>query len=66
MIRDFFFQTREEMKQLLESIARINEAKRYGTRDFESHIIVDGGIKNDVAGEKALQLLSLVLEVLSM
>ena len=53
------------MKQLLESIARINEVKQYGNRNFESHIIVDGGIKNDVTGEKALQLISLVLEVLS-
>jgi pentose-5-phosphate-3-epimerase len=53
------------MKQLLESIARINEVKQYGNRTFESHIIVDGGIKNGVTGEKALQLLSLVLDVLS-
>ena len=53
------------MKQLLESIARINEVKQYGNRNFESHIIVDGGIKNGVTGEKALQLLGLVLDVLS-
>ena len=53
------------MKQLLESISLINAAKQFGTRHFESHIIFDGGIKGNVIGDKALQLLSLVPEVLS-
>ncbi|XP_063437912.1 uncharacterized protein LOC134718963 [Mytilus trossulus] len=57
-------ETRDEMKQLLESISLINAAKQYGTRHFESHIIFDGGIKGNVIGDKALQLLSLVPEVL--
>ena len=53
------------MKQLLESIALINAAKQAGSRHFESHIIFDGGIKGNVIGDMALQLLSLVPEVLS-
>ena len=53
------------MKQLLESIALINHAKQTGSRHFESHIIFDGGIKGNVIGDMALQLLSLVPEVLS-
>ena len=57
-------ETRDEMKQLLESIALINAAKQTGSRHFESHIIFDGGIKGNVIGDMALQLLSLVPEVL--
>ena len=60
----YFLQTREEMKQLLESIAHINAAKQIGTRHFESHIIFDGGIKGNTITNKALQLLGLVPEVL--
>ena len=54
------FQTEQEMKQLLDSLNRINLAQRRGERHFESHIFFDGGVRDTVLSEFALQLISLL------
>ncbi|KAK7093696.1 chitin synthase chs-2-like [Littorina saxatilis] len=54
----------EEMRQLLESIRLINEAKTGGDRYFESHIIFDNGVRQKELSEFALTLISLLGETL--
>ncbi|XP_029657956.2 chitin synthase chs-2-like isoform X2 [Octopus sinensis] len=49
-----------EMKQLLESINRVNVAQFESIRHFESHVFFDGGVKGSKPTEFALQLLSLL------
>ncbi|GAB1607942.1 chitin synthase chs-2-like [Argonauta hians] len=49
-----------EMKQLLQSINRVNQAQFESIRHFESHIFFDGGVKGSKPSEFALQLLSLL------
>lgn len=53
-----------EMKQLLESINRVNAAQHRSVRHFEAHIFFDGGVKETQPTEFALQLLSLLPETL--
>ncbi|KAL5019917.1 hypothetical protein ScPMuIL_002809 [Solemya velum] len=53
-------ETDYEMKQLLESINRVNQALSEGDRHFESHIFFDGGVKEMVPSEFVLQLVALI------
>ncbi|XP_046329399.2 uncharacterized protein LOC124113182 isoform X2 [Haliotis rufescens] len=53
-----------EMRQLLQSINKINLARANDDRFFESHVIFDGGIRNKNISEFALQLLTLLKETL--
>lgn len=48
------------MKQLLQSINRVNRALGEGDRHFESHIFFDGGVKDMVPSEFVLQLVGLL------
>lgn len=52
------------MKQLLESISRINSAQAEGDRHFESHVFFDGGVKDKNPSERVLQLVSLLKSTL--
>lgn len=54
------------MKQLLESINRVNAAQHRSVRHFEAHIFFDGGVKETQPTEFALQLLSLLPETLGL
>ncbi|KAL3887058.1 hypothetical protein ACJMK2_027014 [Sinanodonta woodiana] len=48
------------MRQLLESINRINHAQSFGKKHFESHIFFDGGVNKDSSPtDFALQLIAL-------
>ncbi|KAK3596693.1 hypothetical protein CHS0354_038030 [Potamilus streckersoni] len=48
------------MRQLLESINRINHAQSMGQKHFESHIFFDGGVNKDSSPtDFALQLIGL-------
>ncbi|CAL1530473.1 unnamed protein product, partial [Lymnaea stagnalis] len=53
-----------EMKQLLESLAKVNVAQQEGETFFESHILFDGGVHNGKLSEFALNLVSLLEETL--
>ncbi|XP_046547945.1 LOW QUALITY PROTEIN: uncharacterized protein LOC124257841 [Haliotis rubra] len=53
-----------EMRQLLQSINKINLARTDNEKFFESHVIFDGGIRNKNISEFALQLLTLLKETL--
>ncbi|XP_076451581.1 uncharacterized protein LOC143287463 isoform X2 [Babylonia areolata] len=54
----------DEMRQLLESIRKINEAQAWGDRCFESHIIFDKGVEQMVLTEFALNLIALLEDTL--
>ncbi|RUS88695.1 hypothetical protein EGW08_003510, partial [Elysia chlorotica] len=54
----------EEMRQLLESLARINAAQAEGETFFESHVVFDGGVQRKKISEFALVLISLLEETL--
>lgn len=58
------FQDEEEMRQVLQSINDINLAQAAGSRSFESHIILDGGVRQREPTQFALQLLALLKETL--
>ncbi|XP_059154827.1 uncharacterized protein LOC131940217 [Physella acuta] len=49
-----------EMKQLLESLAKVNLAQQDGETLFESHIVFDGGVTNGKFSEFSLILISLL------
>ncbi|GFN90034.1 chitin synthase [Plakobranchus ocellatus] len=54
-----------EMRNLLESLARVNKAqKNVADTSFESHIVFDGGAQGDDISDFALVLLSLLEETL--
>ncbi|XP_067653543.1 chitin synthase chs-2-like isoform X2 [Haliotis asinina] len=53
-----------EMRQLLQSVNKINLARTDNEKFFESHVIFDGGIRNKNISEFALQLLTLLKETL--
>ncbi|XP_052786292.1 chitin synthase chs-1-like [Mya arenaria] len=53
-----------EMKQLLESIQRLNLAQAKGNRHFEAHVFFDGAVKDRNPTEFVLQLVSLAETVL--
>ncbi|OWF56620.1 Chitin synthase 1 [Mizuhopecten yessoensis] len=55
-------ETRNEMKQLLKSINRIQ--KTYSDKYFESHVFFDGGVKDRTPTDFALQLISLLPDTL--
>ncbi|XP_033747575.1 uncharacterized protein LOC117332686 [Pecten maximus] len=55
-------ETRNEMKQLLKSINRIQ--KTYSDKYYESHIFFDGGVKDRTPTDFALQLISLLPDTL--
>ena len=57
-------QDEEEMRQLLESLAKINVAQAQGETFFESHIVFDGGVQRKKISEFALVLISLLEETL--
>ena len=49
-----------EMEQLLQSLAKIDQARKECGRQFESHVFFDDGARGDVVKRYALQLLSLL------
>ncbi|KAK6965691.1 Chitin synthase class 2, partial [Biomphalaria glabrata] len=53
-----------EMKQLLESLGRVNLAQQEGETYFESHIFFDAGVRNNKISEFPLILVSLLEETL--
>ncbi|XP_021377869.1 uncharacterized protein LOC110465974 isoform X2 [Mizuhopecten yessoensis] len=57
-------ETRDEMQQLLKSIARVKDAKAHSDKYFESHVFFDGGVKEKTPTDFALQLVSLLPETL--
>ncbi|KAH9513509.1 Chitin synthase, class 2 [Bulinus truncatus] len=53
-----------EMKQLLESLSKVNVAQQEGETFFQSHIFFDGGVNNNKLSEFPLVLISLLEETL--
>ncbi|GFO42301.1 chitin synthase [Plakobranchus ocellatus] len=54
----------DEMRQLLESLDKINKAQQQVETFFESHIVFDGGVQRKKISEFALVLISLLEETL--
>ncbi|BFZ23575.1 hypothetical protein BsWGS_26614 [Bradybaena similaris] len=53
-----------EMRQLLESLAKINMAQVEGETFFESHVIFDGGVKQRKLSDFSLVLISILEDTL--
>ncbi|XP_057290350.1 uncharacterized protein LOC130613049 [Hydractinia symbiolongicarpus] len=53
-----------EMEQLLQSLAKVDQARKECGRQFEAHVWLDDGARGEVVKWYALQLLSLVKDIM--
>ena len=59
-----YHQDESEMRQLMESLSKVNEAQAEGEGFFESHVIFDGGANRTKLTDFALVLISMLEETL--